>query len=240
MKYAKGSFVQVPNIAHIASKEAYVQTVYLWICVHADEGGLCFPSRSTLATKAGCSVKSVDRAIEILCETGLLKKTTRKNEEKNLTNLYQIMLVEGLGSVSQSLGGVSETLGVATEGRTELYPIRTIVTEVVEDDEISDSPRTHKVVPSPYSPGRTSSYWSSGPRHLQILDWYFREAELWERATTVFRLKALMARHSKAAQRISRAGWKPNELEEAKDRIDKNGKLNGEWTLDTIEKYLTK
>ncbi len=126
MKYTKGSFLIVPNKSFIIGCEPQVQAVYLWVCNYADEEGCCFPSRQTLANNAGCSVKSVDRALEVLIEIGVLSKSTRKYGEKNLTNIYQILIG---GSVPQSLGGVPQSLGVASEGRTELNPFLTQPTE---------------------------------------------------------------------------------------------------------------
>lgn len=151
-KYEKGSFVTVPNKGHLAGIESYIQCVYLWICHFSDDDGTCYPSRTTLSACAGCSVKSVDRAIDWLCSNGLLKKATRKDTEKNrnLTNLYQMMEKEG-GSIVNvrgvategRQGSVSQTPGVATEGRRELNPIRT------QSNELSSSSlRSEKITES--------------------------------------------------------------------------------------------
>lgn len=244
MKYEKGSFITIPNKGHLAKLEPYIQSVYLWICSYADDDGLCFPSRTTLAKMAGCSVKSVDRALELLVEKKLLSKTTRKDREKNLTNLYQIEIL-AWGGVSQSLGGVSQSLGVASEGRTELYPVLTETTEGAgyreDSDELEREEKiSSRVIPSPYSIELTQQAWEDGELRLQVLNWYFNAADLWPRATNRFKLKAMMARHSNAAARIARAEWTPKELSQAKKKIDQNEKLQGEWTLETIEKYLTK
>lgn len=124
MKYSKGSFIVVPNKEVLDGVFTNLQVVFMWLCSYADEDGICFPSRATLARNTGCSVKTIDRAIESLCEAGLLKKTTRSSGGKNLTNLYQIMLLDRSGD-SQSLRGVRESLGVASESRTELNPVLT-------------------------------------------------------------------------------------------------------------------
>lgn len=129
MRYAKGSFVIVPNKDYLPGLEPYIQAVYFWICSFADENGVCFPSRTTIAIRAGCSVKSVDRAIERLCLDQILRKETRKNEDKNLTNVYQIM-IDPWGGDSQSPPRDSQSLGVGTDSRTELYPVLTQPTEI--------------------------------------------------------------------------------------------------------------
>lgn len=139
-KYVKGSFLVVPNKEVFRGAEPYVQSVYFWICNYADSNGICFPSRTTIAFDAGCSVKSVDRALELLVIAELLIKQTRKDGEKNLTNIYQIALVDGGGSVPQSLPSVPQSLGVASEGRTELNPVLTQSTErLVYTSESKDS-----------------------------------------------------------------------------------------------------
>lgn len=146
MKYEKGSFVVIPNKDELFGLEPHVQAIFFWICNYADENGICFPSRTTLANCAGCSVKSVDRAFEILVEKKMLLKQTRKNGEKNLTNIYQILIVdtdlEG-GGVPQSLGRDSQSLGVASHSRTELYPVLTQPTDTAfagSTEEIKDVP----------------------------------------------------------------------------------------------------
>lgn len=134
MRYEKGSFIVIPNKECLDGVFSHLQVVYMWICSYADERGVCFPSRTTIARNSGCSVKTVDRAIEGLVECGFLKKLKRVENGKNLTNVYQIMLLENGGRDSQSLGSVRESLGVGTESRTELNPVLTKSTEDISAD----------------------------------------------------------------------------------------------------------
>lgn len=129
MRYDKGSFIVIPNKECLDGIFSHLQVVYMWICSYADEKGVCFPSRTTIARNSGCSVKTVDRAIEGLVECGFLKKLKRVENGKNLTNIYQIMLLENGGRDSQSLGSVRESPGVGTHSRTELNPVLTESTE---------------------------------------------------------------------------------------------------------------
>jgi len=152
MKYEKGSFVLVPNKGYLPGLEPHIQCVYMWLCHFSDDKGLCFPSRSTLATFSGCSVKSVDRALERLCDDGLIVKTIRKDGERNFSNLYQIMILEDgqvWGSDSQSLPGVPESLGVASESRTNSIHIElknpvANAPDILEVLEVSDDTRAPK------------------------------------------------------------------------------------------------
>lgn len=127
----------VPNKNTLRGADTAVQTIYMWICNFSDENGVCFPSRTTLANCSGCSVKTVDRSVEMLCNAGLLKKISRKDGDRNMTNLYQLMIAENdWGSDSQSLGRDSQSPGVGTHSRTELNPVLTQTTEVSNSHEL--------------------------------------------------------------------------------------------------------
>lgn len=97
-KYEKGTFTVVPNKQILSGLPPTVQAVYFWICSCASDDGTCFPSRTTLARHAGCSVRSVDKALNTLCEKGILQKSVRQHPGSAnyfLSNMYQIMIVEG-------------------------------------------------------------------------------------------------------------------------------------------------
>lgn len=143
-KYDKDSFLLVPNKKHLAEKKTHVQCVYFWICNYIDDEKMCFPSRTTLARVAGCSVQSVDRAIEELCECGLLKKTNRVKENHKLTNLYQIMLLEG-GTTPQVVPSPPQVVGVAPQGRIELNPVLTQSTE--ESVSLGNESASYEILP---------------------------------------------------------------------------------------------
>lgn len=110
MKYKKGTFSTVPNIDYLKGKPALQQVVFLWLCVHSDEDGICYPTRSTIAKECGCDVKSVDKYIRALEEDKVISKTNRKkeNSKENTSNLYQIMI---LGDETVVVGSELNTLG---------------------------------------------------------------------------------------------------------------------------------
>jgi hypothetical protein len=65
--------------------------VYALIARYADNDTLqAFPGRETLAHRAGCSVKSVDRAIRELVSAGALRKSHRRNGDAYQSNLYTV------------------------------------------------------------------------------------------------------------------------------------------------------
>ena len=85
MKYQKGSFVVVPNIEYLKGKNPLLLSVFFWICYHADEDGMCFPSRRKLASEVGSTVKTVDKYIKELEVDGVKKKTKRKKKNSKET-----------------------------------------------------------------------------------------------------------------------------------------------------------
>ena len=97
-KFDKGSFLLVPNKQIIRGRPAEMQSIYFWLCEHADEKMTCFPSRKTIAEEAGCGLDSVDKYIPELISLGLLIKENRVKEDtkEKLSNLYHILIVEGV------------------------------------------------------------------------------------------------------------------------------------------------
>jgi len=94
MKYEKGSFITVPNTKALKGTDPQAQCLFMWICCHANQSGECFPSRKLLADETGMSIASVMRSTKILEEKGIIKKTIRKQGDRNLTNIYEVIIGE--------------------------------------------------------------------------------------------------------------------------------------------------
>lgn len=94
MKYEKGTFVVIPNINALDGKPSEMQSIFTWLCVYANDDGKCFPARRTLANKAGCNLKSVDKYLDQLIQDGFISKETRykDNSKELLSNMYQILV----------------------------------------------------------------------------------------------------------------------------------------------------
>jgi hypothetical protein len=72
------------------------KVIYVVLCGFADSEGKCYPSRSTIANRAGCSVKSVDRAIKELEELKAIKVYREKKADgSNAVNKYFLNRFEG-------------------------------------------------------------------------------------------------------------------------------------------------
>lgn len=85
----------IPNKEYLKGKPSEMQTIFFWLCDHADEYGICYPSRKTISKEAGCSIRTVDKYITQLEQAGFIDKTYRINEVTGSkdSNLYQINIM---------------------------------------------------------------------------------------------------------------------------------------------------
>lgn len=123
MDYIAGDFTLLPNRSVLQGQKAYVQSVYIWICSHTDARGQCWPSIKTIADEAGCSERSVKRAINVLEELGILVKKSGAEEGKSNTYQIKIVNIEGVGQTDMGvgqndLGGVSDRPTNYNQGTT--------------------------------------------------------------------------------------------------------------------------
>ena len=122
--------------------------LYSILARYADNETLqAFPSRETLAKRAHCHIKSVDRAIQELIDIGAVLKAHRRNGESYQSNLYTLKRV----GTQQSLGRDKAVQGVGTgesPGRdTSVHLTRT--TELEPDNDIR---KKAKSVPEDWQP----------------------------------------------------------------------------------------
>jgi len=98
--------------------------VYATIARYADRNtGEAWPSRSTVARMARCDIKTVDRSVVRLVESGLLEKQRRKTVLGDDSNLYIIHEVASRGGDSRGAGGGTATgRGGGTSTVHELEP----------------------------------------------------------------------------------------------------------------------
>ena len=112
MKYKKGTFVVVPNTEYLKGKSSVLLSVFLWLCYHADDDGVCYPSRKKLAEEVGVDVRTIDKYIKVLQEDGIIIKTIRqkKNSKENTSNLYQLLLPSEVDNTTPSERNDTETI----------------------------------------------------------------------------------------------------------------------------------
>ncbi|EPE2423010.1 helix-turn-helix domain-containing protein, partial [Escherichia coli] len=89
--------------------------VLIKLADNASDQGECWPSYQHIADQCEISKRSVMNHIAALCESGLVKKVTRKGEKGNSSNIYLLHL-DGAGdslggSANNSLSGAGDSLG---------------------------------------------------------------------------------------------------------------------------------
>lgn len=67
------------------------KSVYMYLKDRADSEGRCWPAIKTIAKELGLSSSTVKRALDELCQAGLLTKESRWRENGGRTsNLYRL------------------------------------------------------------------------------------------------------------------------------------------------------
>lgn len=103
-KFDKGQFTLVPSKKARDGLHPTLQTVYTWLCDYSDSSMKSFPSRTRLAANCGISVKTLDRALQILEEKGLIEKNARYKNNEQQSNEYVVNVV------NKTIGGDKLTL----------------------------------------------------------------------------------------------------------------------------------
>ena len=79
--------------------------VLLALADNANDDGVCWPSLTTIAMKAGMDERSARRILRRLEKEGYLKTSQRQSPgRKNYTNIYQIILIDASNSFLQNQG----------------------------------------------------------------------------------------------------------------------------------------
>ncbi len=89
MTQTRTNFFMVANEIFTFSLTTKAIAVYCCLCRHADVNThTCFPSRKTIAKECSLGVSSVDRAIDELCQHGLICKIHRRSKDGGKTSNY--------------------------------------------------------------------------------------------------------------------------------------------------------
>lgn len=129
MKYERGSFITVGSRDTLRGLHPTAQALYMWLSSYANETGNCFPSRKTLADDCGCSERTIDTMVDSLIEKGLLEVKGRKDGDKQLSNLYKVLIVPPLA------GGATPP---STQCATPLQNLRTNSNQLTKPNEVSE------------------------------------------------------------------------------------------------------
>jgi len=122
--------------------------LYSILARYADNETLqAFPSRETLAKRAHCHIKSVDRAIQELIDIGAVLKSHRRNGDSYQSNLYTLKRV----GTAVSPGRDRSDQGVGT-GESPGRDTSVHLTRTTELEPENDSKNKAKSVPADWKP----------------------------------------------------------------------------------------
>lgn len=138
-KYTKGSFVTIPNKEYLRGKKSEIQSLFFWLCEHADDEGICYPTRKTLSEESGVGIRTLDDCLNVLIQDGVLVKTHRRklDSKEFSSNLYQIMLVEGVVS-KKTLPSVKKDTTPSVKKDAETQSIINSTQITLSENEISE------------------------------------------------------------------------------------------------------
>lgn len=147
MKYEKGTFATVP-VGVIKGIDPLAQVVFMWMCMHMNGEGVCFPSIGLLSAECGIkSRRTVQQKVNFLEEIGLLIKTSRFSGNKQTSNEYQIIIGEKEETNDRgALNAQGEGCNECTEGVQEMHPRgaadahKTITNELNPENDIIATP----------------------------------------------------------------------------------------------------
>jgi len=91
-QHKPGTYILVHSKYKLQEIDAVGQSIFMWLCDHANQEGTCFPSISRLSKLCKKSKNTVKDRLKKLEKLGLIKKYIRKTDfGENKSNLYQII-----------------------------------------------------------------------------------------------------------------------------------------------------
>jgi hypothetical protein len=107
MFYEKGLFTTIPNLSLLSGKTPQLQVLFMWLCHHANQDGVCFPSQSLLAKECGMTKITVIKYLKELVLMDIISYEQRniEGQKENDTNIYKIQ-IGSKGDLPPSKGGL--------------------------------------------------------------------------------------------------------------------------------------
>lgn len=241
MKYKKGTFITIPNKQYLKRKPPILQVIFIWLCDHADDNGICYPSRERLADECGCEVRSIDKYMEILVSDGAIKKTKRKKPKsrENASNLYQVMIIEKLIKESD-LKSLPSDLYSLSGGESNVPITQSSInsnqlTVASDKSEVEVKNKTKKQLreEAPFDDKKEQqALWDSGWIRKKIVHNYFQKKNI--HFENVKQFDSAVGRFLKVAEKLE--GYTSRQIEKTMNYFE-DKKLS--WTLETIAKNIS-
>lgn len=211
----------------LESADRILYGIIYWL-EHMHERGMCTASNATLGRIAAISPRSVPNNLDNLEKFGYIERVFKDEKKRNRLEIKALVSFHGKRTIRSSM-----------TRDTQLGDTRD--TQLGEQS-INNNIKKHIAAQAPqgaYKPEETRKKWYEGKDEaFQLLAFFFDRKGLWKKLDTREKVAHTAKRHLRAARRIISAGWSQQEVEKAISKMPQ--KLQDEWTLETIEKYLTK
>lgn len=104
--FRPGTYALVPNKHLLPQMKGAPLSVYVVLCSHMDDQGICFPGVARLTTMTGYSRTIVFRALKVLIGLGVIERHNRFSKDSGQdSNLYRMLIADyPQGSVADDTG----------------------------------------------------------------------------------------------------------------------------------------
>lgn len=233
MKEYRPDFVLIPYPVYtdqrLESIDRVIYGIIYWFEHMKD--GRCTASNETLGRVAGVSPRSIPNALMRLEQHGYIRRSYKDDSNRHRTEIaslisFKNIQIPGSPKPDTRLNETTDTR--LTEQRKNKNKEKDIAADAASANVFS-----HQEI---------RALWYGGSKEdFQLLAWFFDKKGLWSKLTSRAKVEAAVRRHIRAARRIIRADWTQKESEAAlRKMLGANEKMREEWTLETLEKYLTK
>jgi hypothetical protein len=203
-------------------------------------GNKCFASNAAIARASGMGERTVGLALEHLEKCGFIE---REFIDRGKTRRSQIH-ARVFFSQTPSLFGEGSTSVPPTKRVAQVcHPGGTGVPQSINIEKVIKPIAATSAAPVKIfnSEEKKKAWYDGDDEAFQLLAWFFDKKGIWKRFDSEAKLKAAVARHIRSARKLVKGDWSQKELNNALTRmLEANPKMREEWTLDTLEKYLTK
>jgi DNA-binding transcriptional ArsR family regulator len=201
-------------------------------------GGECFASNAFIARTLGMGERTVGLALKHLEDGGFIERSFEDKLKRHRLRIHCLVTYQRTPSLFKVRTDVPS-------GDSTNVPSRdsTNVPHSIKKREINTAaPKTATAPVKLFSSEETKKKWYDGEDPVfQLLAWFFDKKGLWSRFDSRAKVEAAVRRHIRSARRIDKAEWSQRECQKALAKmLEANPKMREEWTLDTLEKYLTK
>jgi len=228
--------------ANLVASDRIVYAIVYWFANMKLEK--CTASNVTLGKFSMIDPKQVGKCLVRLEENGYIQRIYSDPETmKNRTEIVPLVaFTKNVVGKGYRLQAVPPGSGTGTAHRRINVPPAGGQRSNTKSKRNSIAASAAAATPAPpFNATETKTKWYEGDKEdFQLLAWFFDQKGLWKKFDSRAKVEHAVQRHIRSCRRIVNAGWSQGECEKAASKMKENEKLRSEWTLETLEKYLTK